>query len=173
MNILIVDDSMICRNIMKKLFKNNDFVDLIFIANNGLEAIKQITLNKDEINFVLIDNEMPVLNGTHTVRHLRDIHYDEINFVLIDNEMPVLNGTHTVRHLRDIHYDKIIFGITSSTGDLIQDFENSGIDYLFSKPFDENKLNMLIDFISKYGFYRMKNKKIMMNDKGRLNWGYS
>lgn len=144
MNILIVDDSMICRNIMKKLFNNNDFVDLIFIANNGLEAIKQITLNKDEINFVLIDNEMPVLNGTHTVRHLRDI-----------------------------HYDKIIFGITSSTGDLIQDFENSGIDYLFSKPFDENKLNMLIDFISKYGFYRMKNKKIMMNDKGRLNWVYS
>lgn len=144
MNILIVDDSKICRNIIKNLLKNNDYVDLLFFADNGLEAIKQITMNKYEINFILIDNEMPILNGTHTVRHLRDI-----------------------------QYDKIIFGITSSTGDLLKDFENSGIDYLFSKPFDENKLNMLTDFISKYGFYRMKNKKIVMNDKGRLNWGYS
>ena len=144
MNILIVDDSAICLKIIKNLLKNNDFVDLIITANNGLEAIKQITLNKFEINFVLIDNEMPILNGTHTVRHLRDI-----------------------------HYDKIIFGMTSSSGDILQDLKNSGIDYLFSKPFDEKKLNMLTDFISKYGFYRIKNKKIMMNDKGRLNWVYS
>lgn len=141
MNILIVDDSMICRNIMKKLLKNNDDIDLIFFADNGLDAIKQITLNKDEINFVLIDNEMPILNGAHTVRHLREI-----------------------------HYDKLIFGITSSSGNLIKDFENCGIDYLFSKPFNENKMNIMMEFTQKYGFNRMKNRKIVMNETGKLNW---
>lgn len=120
MNILIVDDSDVCRKMMKQLFMNHPFFHTIFFAKNGLDAIQQIQSHKDEIDVVLMDNEMPVLHGIQTVQQLRET-----------------------------KFSKPIVGVTESKGTLLNDFKRCGIDCIFSKPFDKEKLDILVEFLKK------------------------
>lgn len=120
MNILIVDDSEMCRKTMKQLFMKNTFFHKLFFAKNGFEAIQQIQQ-----------------------------HADEIDCVLMDNEMPIVNGIEAVQQLREDNFTKPIVGITSSQGFVLDEFKQCGVDGVFSKPFDKNTLDRLIEFLQK------------------------
>ncbi|MFC2087507.1 response regulator [Bacteroidota bacterium] len=80
MNILIVDDIVLNRYLLKELTKKMN-VD-IFEANNGREAIDIIQNN--EINMVLMDIEMPVMNGIETTDYIRnELHLSESKLPVI------------------------------------------------------------------------------------------
>jgi CheY-like chemotaxis protein len=79
--------------------------------------------------------------------------------VFIDDQMPNLDGTMTIQLLRGINFDKIIIGITGNERD---GFCNSGIDYVFTKPFNKNKINIITNFLNKNDIIRYNNKKLKL-----------
>lgn len=62
LNVLVVDDSALMRNIVIKILKMSD-IDLanIYEAGNGQEALDQ--LNNNWVDLMLLDINMPVMNG--------------------------------------------------------------------------------------------------------------
>ena len=64
--------------------------------------------------------------------------------------MPNLDGVQTVKLLRGINFDKIIIGITGSSYTELSNFNNCGIDYIFSKPLDKHKIELIMSFLNKY-----------------------
>ena len=139
-NIIIVDDSEISRKMMQNIFKNNCLLNNIYLAIDGLDAINQICNNKNIIDIIIIDNYMPNLSGMQTVQLLRGI-----------------------------NFNNLIFGITGSDKQEIIDFKNSGVDYIFIKPFDKNKIKLFFDFLNKKNIVRYKNKKLT-KIKSQLVW---
>lgn len=140
-NIMIVDDSIINVNLMRKTFSNNDMIHHIYTAVDGLDAINQICNNIDVIDVLFIDNQMPNLSGTQTVKLLRG----------------------------GMQYDKLIFGITGSNNSELSEFNHCGIDYVFSKPFDRNKMNMVFSFLSKQDIKRYPDKNLQIVNE-QLVW---
>jgi len=74
MNVLIVDDSKIVRkvltNTMKRYFEKPKWDELnIFEAKDGLLAMEQ--MKKEKINIVLLDWNMPNMNGEEVVEAIR------------------------------------------------------------------------------------------------------
>ncbi|NVO11811.1 MAG: response regulator [Bacteroidales bacterium] len=66
--ILIVDDIYINRLLLKEIVKK--FCKCYFEAQNGKEAI-DILVNED-IDVIIMDIEMPVMNGIETTRYIRE-----------------------------------------------------------------------------------------------------
>lgn len=64
--ILVVDDSVTIRQLLKNLLCKDYDVNL---ARSGVDAIRAITLEKPDL--VLMDYEMPVVDGRHTLEMLR------------------------------------------------------------------------------------------------------
>ena len=93
---------------------------------------------------------------------------NEIDIVFIDNQMQNLNGIQTVQLLRGINFDKIIIGITGSSLTELSDF-NLCIDYLFLKPLDKNKIDLIMSFLNKDNIVRQSDKKIQLNNF-QLEW---
>lgn len=140
-NIMIVDDSAINVNLMRKSFSNNDLIRQIYTAVDGLDTINQICNNMDAIDVLFIDNQMPNLSGTQTVKLLRG----------------------------GMQYDKLIFGITGSNNSELSEFNHCGIDYVFSKPFDRTKINIVLSFLSKQDIKRYPDKKLQIVNE-QLVW---
>ena len=74
MNVLIVDDSKIVRrvltNTMKRYFKEPEYSELnLFEAEDGLVAMEQ--LKEDPIDIMLLDWNMPNMNGEEVVDAVR------------------------------------------------------------------------------------------------------
>jgi two-component system, chemotaxis family, chemotaxis protein CheY len=70
LNVLVVDDSAVMRQmIIKTLGLSGIPVGEIHQANNGLEGLKVI--EKSWIDLVLVDINMPVMNGQEMIKELR------------------------------------------------------------------------------------------------------
>jgi signal transduction histidine kinase/ActR/RegA family two-component response regulator len=139
-NIILVDDSELTIKLMCKILKKNNKINNIITAKDGLDAIQKICNNMNEFDIVFIDNQMPNLNGIQTVQLLRGI-----------------------------NFDKIIIGITGSSLTELSNFNLCGIDYLFSKPLDKNKIDLIISFLNKDNIVRQTGKKIQLNNF-KLEW---
>ncbi len=61
MNILIVDDSALLRNILKQVIGDNSDISIIAEASNGLQALElNESLGPD---LVIMDIDMPLMDG--------------------------------------------------------------------------------------------------------------
>jgi CheY-like chemotaxis protein len=138
-NIIIVDDSDIILKMMTRIFKNNPKINKIYTATDGFDAIRQICSNSD------------------------------IDIVFIDNQMPNLDGTQTVQMLRGNQFNKLVIGITGSNSNELSKFYTCGIDYVFSKPLDETKLNLIFSFLEGDDICRYPNKTLR-NVGSQLVW---
>ena len=96
----------------------------------------------------------------------------DISIIFLDNVMPTLAGPMTAKLLRALGYNNLIFGVTgNSMEDDIAQFYESGIDYLFTKPFKRPQLDAVWVFIRKYGTARKLGHKIMFKDGESMIWG--
>jgi two-component system chemotaxis response regulator CheY len=69
-NILIVDDSLPMRSVIKKTIKASGFkVDKLFEASNGREALD--VLRKEWLDLVLVDYNMPDMNGLELMSEMQ------------------------------------------------------------------------------------------------------
>ena len=67
-NICVVDDHNLFRKAMQRLLKTFKRIDEVFEASNGKELIA--LLKKNSVDVVLLDLEMPVMNGVETTEYI-------------------------------------------------------------------------------------------------------
>lgn len=81
--VLIVDDSEIDRSILKNILSENFEV---LEAENGFSAIEIVSLNRHEIDAILLDIMMPHITGFDVLRLLKESGLDHIPVFLITAE---------------------------------------------------------------------------------------
>ena len=90
MNLLIVDDSKVMRNIIKNslltYFKKPDYSDVnIFEAEDGLVAMDNIA--KEHIHIMFLDWNMPNMNGEEVVEAVRaNPQWDDTHIIMATTE---------------------------------------------------------------------------------------
>ena len=84
--ILIVEDSFLNQKVTTLFLKKNKEITKIDIANNGIEAID--LLEKQTYDLVLMDIQMPKMNGIETTRIIRDP-----NSNVLDHHVPIIAMT--------------------------------------------------------------------------------
>lgn len=72
--ILIVDDSAVYRNLLRGILSNRNKLEIIGTANNGELALHQINQYKPDL--VIMDMEMPVMNGSDAIKEIRKTNSD-------------------------------------------------------------------------------------------------
>lgn len=72
--LLLVDDHPMMRRGIRQLIELESDLCVVGEANNGEEAIALVAQLNPEL--VLLDNNMPQLNGVETLKRLREQHYD-------------------------------------------------------------------------------------------------
>lgn len=70
LKILAVDDDLINLKLLNSMLKYNEYVDTIFDAQNGLEALNQLEKNSD-IHMILLDIKMPIMNGLEFLTNIQ------------------------------------------------------------------------------------------------------
>ncbi|MGC8824633.1 MAG: response regulator [Bacteroidales bacterium] len=114
--VLIVDDIYLNRRVLLKSLQATGYH--VLEAENGKEAIEMLKVH--DICCVLMDIEMPVMNGIETVRYIRT---------------QMLPPKSEVK----------IFAITAYDNDTIHDYlDFSGFDGVISKPFSMQQIEKIL-----------------------------
>jgi DNA-binding NarL/FixJ family response regulator len=87
--IAIVDDSNPYREALTYYFSQLDDIEIVFEASDGLQLIEQLKTKQPQV--VLLDMDMPNLDGLKTLNRLRD-DYPSIKFIILTmyNEKSVI-----------------------------------------------------------------------------------
>lgn len=121
---LVVDDIIMNRILLKEIIA--DYAENIIEACNGKEALEKLENNK--IDVVLMDIEMPVMNGVETIRYIRG----QLDYP--NNKV-------------------IIIALTAhNPHNFFTDYNNAGFNELLTKPYSFEKImNILqaVDIIKK------------------------
>lgn len=117
--ILIVDDIFINRVLLKEVIKK--FSKNCFEAQNGKEAID--ILQREELDVILMDIEMPVMNGVETTRYIRE------KFAYPKKNIPIIALT---------AYNPDVF---------FKDYNDVGFNQLITKPYSIDGLKKTIEEI--------------------------
>jgi CheY-like chemotaxis protein len=120
LKILIVDDIFTNRLLLEELLKTLGHESAQ--AENGMEAIN--LLQADHFDLVLMDIEMPVMNGLETSEYIRN------NFPTPKNGIKIIALT--------AHNPSLFFS----------DFSDAGFDAILTKPYSLIKLTDLINKLS-------------------------
>ena len=87
LKVLIADDEMPARNKMKRLLSRFENIEIIHLAENGLDALENIQKLKPDIAF--LDIEMPGLTGIEVAGSLEGEHVPHIVFATAYNEYAI------------------------------------------------------------------------------------
>lgn len=84
--VLIVDDSMPMRSVIKKTFKAAGYGNVTFLeAEDGQKALEQ--LKDNWVDIVVTDYNMPVMNGLELIGEIKaDDRFDNVPVVIISTE---------------------------------------------------------------------------------------
>lgn len=85
-HILVVDDAASNRKILSRLLKAKGFI--CHEAENGKECVEMVMAAEYPYEFILLDSEMPVLNGPSAARQLRDQKCDILIIGVTGNVLP-------------------------------------------------------------------------------------
>lgn len=95
MKVAIVDDHQLFRKSLAHLLNSFDGIEVVLQANNGKEFLESIAQN--QIDLVLLDIQMPEMDGFQTCKVLRD-KYPDI-YVLIISQLTTKESIHKVMEL--------------------------------------------------------------------------
>ncbi|MDD2196924.1 MAG: response regulator [Bacteroidales bacterium] len=116
-NILIVDDIFVNRLLIKEIVKK--IGAKCFDAENGKQAIE--IFEKEDIDLILMDIEMPVMNGLEATKHIR------MNMPASKRSVPIIALT------------------AHNPANFFEDFNEVGFDQLITKPYSVSKVLSLIE----------------------------
>jgi two-component system chemotaxis response regulator CheB len=66
--VLVVDDSRLIRQTLKKILSTDETLEIVGVASNGREALELIKQKKPDV--VTLDIQMPVMDGLTTLKHM-------------------------------------------------------------------------------------------------------
>ena len=115
--LLIVDDIFVNRILLKEIISQIDCE--CKLASNGKEAIKHLETQKFDL--VLMDIEMPVMNGLETTKYIRTEMDEPIS------SMPIVALT------------------AHNPNDFFDEFNSAGFDELVTKPYLIHKIRELVN----------------------------
>lgn len=121
--LIIADDHHLVRKALSNLIKTFEFSPVIYEAANGLEALKILASNA--IDVVLLDIQMPVLNGMETIKRMKELKSKPYVLVLTQ------------------HNEKAV----------IQFMLQHGANGFLFKGCDPMELEAAVIHVMKYGFY--------------------
>lgn len=119
--ILIAEDNKISMLYANKLL--NSYGARTYTAENGAEAV-EIVSSKNDIDLVLLDLEMPVMNGFIAIEKIKEIH----------------NGLSVIAFTANIPSDS-----------LLKELQISGFDDIISKPY---KKNQMLDILNRFVLHK-------------------
>jgi CheY-like chemotaxis protein len=117
LRIIIVDDIFTNRLLLSEILNELDCT--CFLASNGKEAVDE--LEKGDYDLVLMDIEMPIMNGVEATQYIRK------NMSEPKRSIPIIALT--------AHNPKMFF----------DDFNDVGFNNLITKPYSLSKITQLID----------------------------
>jgi len=128
LRILVVDDSDTNRKFLTRILQNHGHT--CDQARNGSEAV-------DKILETMVDNRCSDDGTNHDENH-----YDA---VLLDYEMPVMNGPTAAKQMRVLGSDAFIVGITGNLlPEDIEHFKDQGANEVLPKPFNISDLEEIL-----------------------------
>ena len=68
--VLLCDDQEVVCQGLKAILGTSEELEVVGITNNGLEAVKFI--EKEPVDVVLMDLKMPVMNGIHSTKAIKE-----------------------------------------------------------------------------------------------------
>ena len=111
--VLVVDDSTMCRKMVTRLLRNMSYECVE--ATNGMDCIEKVTSS---------NGEEQCGSG------------DQVDFILLDFEMPIMNGPTACKILRELGLTLPIIGLTGNVLTEDTDyFTQCGADAVITKPF--------------------------------------
>ena len=119
-SILVVDDSNIISNFVTKIFHNS--YDVI-VAKDGLEAINELSNKKEEIAAMLLDLNMPNVDGYEVLKFMKT------NDIFKDINVAIITGTDSKTVL-----------------ELTKDYP---IKAILEKPFNETNVRKVVEMVVK------------------------
>lgn len=72
-NILVIDDSALMRRLISDIISSDNRFNISEVAHNGLEAFDMITLNPKKYDVILLDINMPKMNGIQLLEQLNKL----------------------------------------------------------------------------------------------------
>lgn len=115
--LLIVDDIFVNRMLLSEIA--SEIGCEYNIASNGKEAIEK--LEKQSYDIILMDIEMPVMNGLETTKHIRT------KFDKEKSEIPIIALT------------------AHNPNDFFDEFSSAGFNELLTKPYLISKIKQVIE----------------------------
>ncbi len=100
--VLIVDDSKLMRLLLKNIVDGMKFFSKIYEAENGREALDLLELNK--VDLILLDIEMPVMDGVEALKEIRLKHDVK---VIIVSSLAQLGSSYSVK-VKQLSADGVI-----------------------------------------------------------------
>lgn len=110
-NALVVDDHPLFRNGFKNLLHTFSFIETVFEAGNGEEAL--VCIEKNEIDFVFLDVDMPIMDG---VKFLKHIYHNKT----IEQLKVITVSSHDFRSLVLQCYELGVSGYINKTASLLE-----------------------------------------------------
>ena len=117
---------------MRTLIVDDIFTNRLLLA----EILRNLEIEFDEVE-----------DGKQAIEAIKNTNYD---LVLMDIEMPVMNGLETTIYIRkNLPYPKnqtFVVALTAHDPELFfEDFRDVGFNQLLIKPYNIDKINILID----------------------------
>ena len=116
--VLIAEDSSVIQNLTRKILQMQNYE--ISAVKNGQQVLD--FMEKNECDVILMDINMPVMDGMECTQIIRGMHNDKAN-------TPIIAITGNARNYSD------------------EDFRKAGIDAFLQKPLD---FDQLVEMVKKY-----------------------
>ncbi len=118
--ILLADDLPLFRRAIASLIDEQDDMEVVGQANNGVEAVELAQVLRPDI--ILLDVEMPVMDGVAAAGRLRDVVPEAkiIMLTVVDDEEHLLGAVRLGVHgylLKDLHPDELFTMLRSAMRD--------------------------------------------------------
>ncbi len=114
--VMMIDDNVNLIGMVKEYFSNNNLIDIVFTANDGLEGIEK--LEKEQKNF---------------------------DILVLDLIMPKKDGMYVLQEMKKRNIEKNVIVATSYNAvDVIREVSEYGANYFILKPFELDDLEKRI-----------------------------
>ena len=179
MKVLVVDDEMLIRNVIKDYLENEGYE--IYEAENGLEAIR--VFKEEKIDLIILDIMMPKMDGYETLKELRKLgETPVIMLTAMKEELDKLHGfdlgvdDYVTKPFSPKELVARVKAILKRDGKIkeIYQYKDLIIDYKGRKVTIDNKELELTPKEYELLIYFISNKGIALSRESLLNviWGY-